>query len=154
MKKPLLYKHHRCPNAGQRRKRSCSTETNNQPSLQLKLLLCCPGGRTSGVLRTEMGFNRTSSTEIFKQPRHHQASFRGDQGVKRCKRFANNRGFPGKGLLFRLYSPMARLVPSSRHTPLGRRQPAEAVRRMIAGGSHRNNQAGPSTGFGIVHFAR
>ena len=52
-----------------------------------------------------MGFNRTSSTEIFKHElRHHQASFRGGQGVKRCKRFANNRGFPGKGLLFRLYS--------------------------------------------------
>jgi LysR family glycine cleavage system transcriptional activator len=48
-----------------------------------------------------MSFNRTSSTETFKQQRHHQASFRGDPGVKRCKRSANDRGFPGKGLLFR-----------------------------------------------------
>ena len=45
-----------------------------------------------------MGFNRTSSTETFKQQQHHQASFRGDQGVKRCKRFAYSRRFPGKGL--------------------------------------------------------
>ena len=51
-----------------------------------------------------MGFNRTSNTETFKQQRHHQASFRGVQGIKRYKRFAYSRRFPGIELLFCLYS--------------------------------------------------